>query len=338
MLVQHFWAVSLIGQTYLVWPFVIRLGRLAGSRAVEDRRKMLLLVSVLSFGSFCWSLYATHSFPARAYFDFFSRFWEFGCGVVLGLRSFRDERLTPGHAAVMSWLGLALLAGCGFVVGATLSFPGYASLWPVTAALLLIRYGQPENRLNASWWLSRPWFAGLGAISFGIYLWHWPLYVAYASGANHVGTLPPLPGLGLLALSIACAVLGKMAVDWCFSSRRVSSSTTVVPLAFLSLLLMISLSSECVRRAIHAKGVRWDADSKRTAGFIAPGPFSIRADNASVYKSGCHQNGTSENLKTCSFGKPGAKKKLSWWAVLTPRTGCLRWFCMPGKRAGKSYR
>ncbi|MFC5460194.1 acyltransferase family protein [Massilia niabensis] len=309
-LVQHFWAVSLIGQTYFAWPFVLRMGQLATRGLGGNPRNVLtLLLCILSFASFAWSLYSTSTSPSRSYFDFFSRFWEFGCGALLGLHGSASGTATPSRAAALSWLGLALLLGCGFLIGSTLAFPGYASLWPVTAALLLIRYGRPDNRLNASWLLSRPWLADFGMISFGVYLWHWPLYVVYST-VNHVAEVPLVAGLMLLALSIVCALLSKKAVDWCFSTRRVSSSTTLVPLGFLSLLLMISSSSEFARREVLGKGRSWDSGNIESAGFIAPGPFSVREDNASVYKSGCHQNATSAKLKSCGFGRPGAKKTI----------------------------
>lgn len=309
-LVQHFWAVSLIGQTYLVWPFVMRLGKLATRGSGVNPVGMLqLLIAVLSIASFCWSLYSTRISPSSAYFDFFSRFWEFGCGALLALHGTASANVTPGRAAALSWLGLVLLLGCGFLIGSTLAFPGYASLWPVTAALLLIRYGRPDSRFNASWLLARPWLAGFGVISFGVYLWHWPLYIVFLN-LNNSETVPLLSGLLLLGLSIIFAFLTKTFVDWLFSVKRVSSSRTLVPLGFLSLLLLISYSSKLVRHEIFAKGRSWDSDSTRTAGFIAPGPFSVRSDNASVYKMGCHQNPTGEKLKTCSFGKTGAKKTI----------------------------
>jgi len=308
-LVQHFWAVSLIGQSYFAWPLILRLNKLVAVNTRQDPRKLLTpFVAALSFASFCWCLYFTDSSPSSAYFDFFSRFWEFGCGALLG--SHAIGRTDTPLADLWSWLGVALIASCGFVVGSTLAFPGYASAWPVMGALLFIRYGRADNRHNASRYLSRPWLARLGSVSFGVYLWHWPLYVVYTNSTNNAGAVPLLPGLGLLALSITCAFVSKQTIDWCFSSRRVSSSTTLVPLGFLSLLLLISSSSEFARREVNENGSNWDASNLHMTGFILPGPFSVRDDNASVYKSGCHQNGTSDELKTCSFGRPDAKKKI----------------------------
>ncbi|WP_159628252.1 acyltransferase family protein [Massilia puerhi] len=308
--VQHFWAVSLIGQTYFVWPFIIKLNKLLMRWFIREPRKMLtLLVSVLTLASFCWCLYFTHTSPSSAYFDFFSRFWEFGCGVLLGIQSTKAQQM-PRHAAVLSWLGLAALVSCGFLIGSTLAFPGYASVWPVAGALLFIRYGDPEKQLNPSWLLSRPRLANLGAISFGVYLWHWPLYVVFGNSTDHTGALPLMPGLGVLFLSIICAILSKKIVDWFFSHKLVSSSKTLVPLSFLSLLFLISSSSEFARREVNKKGRSWDAANMHSTGFVLPGPFSVRGDNASVYKSGCHQHGTGVEVKTCSFGRNDAARKI----------------------------
>jgi len=308
-LVQHFWAVSLIGQSYFAWPLILRLNRLLATGLRRDPGALLgAVIAALSFASFYWCLYFTQASPSSAYFDFFSRFWEFGCGALLGSRA--ADRPVSAFGAAWSWIGVALIVSCGFLIGSTLAFPGYASAWPVIGALLFIRFGRADVRANAGWCLSRPWLARLGAVSFGVYLWHWPLYVVYTNSTNHAGAVPLLPGLGLLALSVICAYLSKRIIDWCFAAPRVSSSTTLVPLGFLSLLLLISSSSEFVRREVGASGAQWDAANAGGAGFILPGPFSVRADNPSVYKSGCHQTGTSHALKTCSFGSPAAKKKI----------------------------
>lgn len=352
-LVQHFWAVSLIGQTYFVWPFILRLAKLVRPLTNSAPGAVLgMLVAALSAASLCWSLYFTLTTPASAYFDFFSRFWEFGCGVLLGLQGAVRTNAGRGLAALLSWLGLSLLVSCGFVIGTELAFPGYASLWPVAAAALLIRYGRASDRANAGWALARPGLARLGEVSFGVYLWHWPLFVIYESmGDTSAVTLPA--GLTLLALSVGLAMLSKRLVDWLFSRERISSSTKLAPLACLALLMMISVSSEYARREIVAMGRSWDRDSARLPGFIAPGPFSVRSDNPSVYKSGCHQTGASVEARTCSFGRPDAGKtivlvggshsvqwlpaltmhaeKENWRVISMTKSGCL--FADPADKA-----
>lgn len=344
-LAQHFWAVSLIGQTYFLWPWLLRLGRLFAQRLGSDpRRTLTWLISALSALSLAWSLYFTHASPTSAYFDFFARFWEFGCGVLLGLRSDTVSAASAPRAALMSWIGIALLVSCGFVIGSHQAFPGYAALWPVLAAMALIRYGRPAERYNVGWLLARPWFARWGEVSFGVYLWHWPLYVVYQS-ATHQPSMPLVPGLLLLVLAFICALLGKKLVDWLFASPRVATSKRLVPLGFLSLLLLISTSSEVVRRGILAKGPHWDSASASTSGFIAPGPFSVRDDNAPTYKTGCHQSIDSPKLSQCSFGPDKAAativlvggshsaqwlpalmlhaEKKNWKIVSMTKSGCL---------------
>lgn len=302
-LVQHFWAVSLIGQTYFSWPFILRLNlHVARWMRKESRSMLIILVAALSGMSFAWSIYATAVNPTSAYFSFFTRFWEFGCGVLLGLQLQASTHRAMGYKAALSWLAVVLLVSCGFAIGSTLAFPGYASLWPVAGALLLIRYGDPADKRNVGWILSRRWLSGLAAVSFGVYLWHWPLYVVYQS-MTQVDSVPLGAGVILLALSVACAFGTKTLVEWLLSLRWVAANRTLAPAGLLGLLLVISVSSEVVRRHTIAHGRDWDKEQMSSIGFIAPGPFSVRDDNAVVYENGCHQNGVAEEVKTCSFGK-----------------------------------
>ena len=306
-LVQHFWAVSLIGQSYLVWPWIVELSRRAALAMHRDARQTLVtLIVSLSVLSFVWSLYFTHTAPTSAYFDFFSRFWEFGSGVLLGLQG-RPSTVRASCAALLSWIGVILLISCGFLIGTRLSFPGFASLWPVSAALLIIRFGRPADVLNAGWLLSRRAIAALAAISFGVYLWHWPLYALYQDSSPGAAT-PLGAGLLILLASALLALLTKSVVDLFFGRIANTYARMTVASVILVTLVSISVSTESARRYVLRNGVSWDAASVREPDFIAPGPFTIRGDNASVYKSGCHQNSTSVIVKSCSFGADDAAR------------------------------
>lgn len=342
-LIQHFWAVALIGQSYLLWPWIVEGARwVAGKAKREPRVTLVAVIGGLSLLSFAWSLYSTHATPTSAYFDFFARFWEFGCGVMLGLLNREGAETDRRHAALLSWCGLILLVTCGAMIGTRLSFPGFASLWPVAAALLIIRYGRPSDRFNAGWLLSRRPIAVLAGISFGVYLWHWPLYALYQdSSPGEATTL--LAGLAILVMSGVLAWLSKGAVDVVLRRAVGSYSKVSIASAFCVILLTISFSSEAVRRHILKSGPAWDRQSVSNEGFIAPGPFTIRGDNAPVYKLGCHQNITSTEVKSCSFGKVDAPRTVvvvggshsaQWLPALLMHAGSENWKIVSMTKSG----
>ncbi|MCA1245470.1 acyltransferase family protein [Massilia sp. MS-15] len=333
-LTQHFWAMSLIGQSYLVWPLLVSATNAVSRRLAANPLTMLTrLLVALSVLSFCWSVYATSATPARAYFDFFTRFWEFGAGALLGLLGAQDRKAGTRSAALFSWIGAGLLLSCGFLIGSRLNFPGFAALWPVSAAMLIIQYGQPSGRFNAGRVLSHPLLVRLGGYSYGIYLWHWPLYAlyedtAYRSQGNHL-----VAGLIILLASIGLAVMSKKLADALLRLLHFPERKNMPALGVLGLLMLVGVSTDMARRNISENGVMWDQHRLGEAGFVAPGPFRIRSDNAVVYKSKCHQDIVSPKVNKCEFGERdgrtivliGGSHSAQWLPALTQHAGAENW-------------
>jgi len=333
-LTQHFWAMSLIGQSYLVWPLLVYASNAVSRRLAAHPVSMLArLLVALSVLSFCWSIYSTNANPARAYFDFAARFWEFGAGALLGLLGAHDTKTRPGRAALLSWIGAGLLLSCGFLLGSRLSFPGFAALWPVSAAMLIIQYGQPSKRFNAGRVLSHPLLVKLGGFSYGIYLWHWPLYALYEESAYRLQGNHFVAGVVILLVSICLAVMSKKLADALLRSLRFPERKNIPALGVLSLLMLVGVATEIARKNISENGSVWDQHRLGEAGFVAPGPFRIRNDNAVVYKSKCHQNIVSADVRKCEFGAGDGRKivliggshSAQWLPALTQHAGDEHW-------------
>jgi peptidoglycan/LPS O-acetylase OafA/YrhL len=131
-LVQHFWAVALIAQAYVLW---FPLMRLAGAIAHFQQRwtaplVLTAILCILVFASLTWSIIWTRMDPSAAYFDLLTRYWQFGVGAILGLWLSGDRRMVvpTSTANALSWIGLGLVLSCGVVIGTTAAFPGYAAL------------------------------------------------------------------------------------------------------------------------------------------------------------------------------------------------------------------
>ncbi|SDF24298.1 Peptidoglycan/LPS O-acetylase OafA/YrhL, contains acyltransferase and SGNH-hydrolase domains [Blastococcus aurantiacus] len=188
-LVQHFWSLSVEEQFYLVWPALILLaftfsgrgGRRRGAHAAPSRRSpalaLWLLLGTVTAASFAWSVHATGASPVTAYFSTFTRAWELGVGALVAISVSRLQRLPSPLRALLAWAGLAVVAGAAFVIDDGTPFPGTAASLPVLGAALLLAWGGAPGGPGTRWALGSAPAGFLGAISYSLYLWHWPVLI-----------------------------------------------------------------------------------------------------------------------------------------------------------------
>ncbi|SDK23383.1 Peptidoglycan/LPS O-acetylase OafA/YrhL, contains acyltransferase and SGNH-hydrolase domains [Nocardioides sp. YR527] len=175
---QHFWSLAVQGQFLLVWPMVLMgVWWVARARLRVALAVVVALATVTSF-VFAWRLGMADQ--QVAYFHTGARFWELGVGALLALGL---DRLRPPGAArpVLAWVGLLLVASSGFVLDGAALFPGPWALWPVGGALLVVIGSGSAVRWGPQRLLAVRPLRFVADISFPLYLWHWPLLVAWLS-------------------------------------------------------------------------------------------------------------------------------------------------------------
>lgn len=301
-LTQHFWAVALIGQVQIVWVFILLVSNWA-ARHLSIRRfiSILVIVFAISVASFIASLIFTNEDPARAYFDTSTRFWQFGIGIIVGLCNNRFELRSRNAAIGMSWLGLILILTCGPLIGLSAKFPGFASIWPSMAALLLIVACRSRDAWNAGALLSWGPLRRLGALSFGIYLWHWPIY-AIVHEMRDGATQSMSSGAGILIASLVCAWGGARTATIAIGraertlGRRayVASAVTLLGIATLAALGALTVRHDIRSMTNIQVGASWNG--------IRPGPFDVYDDNPVIYETGCHIGRRDPNMRVCETG------------------------------------
>ncbi|MDR3662945.1 MAG: acyltransferase family protein [Mycobacterium sp.] len=178
---QHYWSLSVEEQFYFVWPAVIFMICLIVLRkSWSHRRRMQLAggaMTVIMASSFVWALYESATWPARAYFDTFTRVWELGVGAGLATATGLLARIPTVAKSVLSWAGLAVIvASIIFITDPSIGFPAPWALLPVAGSALVIAAGvggEPSYQA----FLRNPVSTYLGNISYSLYLVHWPVII-----------------------------------------------------------------------------------------------------------------------------------------------------------------
>ena len=311
-LAQHFWAVSLIAQAYVVWfPLTLLAGLVARQAGANPRSVLSLVLVGLVAASLAWSIVWTAREPVAAYFDLTTRYWQFGIGALLGLWSHGEGRLAlPRRLATpLSWIGLGLILSCGVVIGARLDFPGHAALWPVAGAALILVAGRAEDRANAGHLLGLRPLAALGAYAFGIYLWHWPIYAIVLERGG--GAMPSLPAGVAIILAATILAWGSLHLAarltaWAGARLRPGVVAAALTAGLVGLAGFATVAHALLWRPQYIAVLEGSELVMGELHGITPGPFAVRADNPVTYASGCHQNMVSPEIRRCGFGPEDA--------------------------------
>jgi peptidoglycan/LPS O-acetylase OafA/YrhL len=158
----HFWSLSLEEQFYLVWPALIVLADRTGRQ-----REIILLVTI---GSLVGAFLVGRHDPSAAFFLMPFRIFEFGCGALM---LFVDEhRLSRIAREMLSASGLLLIVAGTIFLRPTTANLAVMVLIPCLGAAAIILAGENTATSRS---LSYPIIAGIGTISYSLYLCHWPI-------------------------------------------------------------------------------------------------------------------------------------------------------------------
>lgn len=170
----HTWSLAVEEQYYLAWPFIMwGLYRLNGRQPHKVARSLPPLLWLIFVASLAYCLWLSYHETPRAFYLMPTRAWEFAAGALLAITPLPAG--WKAHAGVASGTGLLLLLGAVLGLNETMVFPGVIVLLPVLGSVLFLLGGQ-LNADNAVSRLAacRPW-TDIGILSYGFYLWHWPL-------------------------------------------------------------------------------------------------------------------------------------------------------------------
>jgi len=206
----HTWSLSVEWQFYMLYPAIVWLGlRLCRARGAAPRGFTFYLLAVAA-ASLALCLVLDHQ---SAFFSVLTRAWQMIAGglvylvrdsAVLGvLKGRRQGRL-------LSYAGLLVIGATTWLVHRwqlEAHWPGGYAVLPVAGACMVLAAGYQRNAL-----LNHPVMQKVGAWSYSIYLWHWPVVIALTI-LGLMDDAPKLAKLIGIPLSVALGYLSYRYVE-----------------------------------------------------------------------------------------------------------------------------
>ena len=295
----HYWSLAVEEQFYLVWPlFILFLARY-GKKVIFAGIAITTLLSLL------FSIYLTQVAPIWAFYSLPTRAWELGFGALL---LFLPE--TKKKIRILPWLGFFGIAISSFNFNENTAFPGKNALVPVLATVFLmasIKYWPPLFNDLANSRLSQ-W---LGAISYPLYLWHWPALVLPSSALGR--PLRFYERFLCILLTIVLAHYTSKYVEEPLRHKNLSPRTIYKGAAYTTAVslvagVLISFTSSSI---ITTKGeVSYQFDLVQVM------------ERPGVYGDGCHVNYGETKSGYCTYGDKESSKTI----VLYGDSHAAQWF------------
>lgn len=282
----HTWSLGVEEQYYLIWPLLMTLAVIAGPRfrgsAAQDRRsnqawrsamRRILVIAVV--GSVLSALTAltlsiVGASSDRIYFGADTRVQSLLVGSALAIvRWGRWNRAdgaeapgeSPGRRSNLATdlfglaCGVAFMVACVAGVSTTTVYRGGFILVALATATFIAVSILPGSRVGRA--ISIAPLRYLGRISYGVYLWHWPIFAVVTE--RRTGWSWGVTTTVRLALTLAISAVTFVLVEDPFR-RRIRWSLWAVPIVIIGLsLALLAVTAG----AVESDAERFRADQAR---------------------------------------------------------------------------
>jgi peptidoglycan/LPS O-acetylase OafA/YrhL len=232
-MLQHLWSLAIEEQFYLVWPLLLGLALKFWRPSRVNLAVTILAVAGVS-ALLMALLYRAGSDPSRVYYgtDTHSSGLLIGAAMAVLLPPWQLRgklgRRAPMALDVIGFTGVLVLVWCFANVSefdSSLYRGGYLVFACVAAVVVLVAV-HPATTLTSGLLGTSP-MVWIGKRSYGIYLWHWPVFLVTRPGLD-----VPLSGIPLFVLRVGITV-GLAAASYRFVEVPIRSGALSRRLAAL---------------------------------------------------------------------------------------------------------
>ena len=227
----HTWSLSVEEQFYLIWPILlIGIVRFAILKGLKLRNLVLLALAVMFASSLATSIWLSVESPSAGFYLLPSRIWELTAGAMAGVflhkREFKKNHSTNWFVELLSLAGLSAIIIGIIYFDATMAFPGWVALLPVSGTVAVVISGALSEKTSVSRMLSTKPMVWIGKLSYSWYLWHWPL-LAFVK-INNFGQSDLSTNLAVVLFALLLAFLTYYFVEnpirhnkpWAFRTQK----------------------------------------------------------------------------------------------------------------------
>ena len=279
---EHTWSLAIEEQFYLVWPPVLLLILTLARGAWRRVGMIVTVVGALASAGLMALLYHPAADPTRLYFGTDTHAFDMLAGATIAMIA--AARPQPGPRARLALHIAAPVAAVALGVfwvtaGTTTGLPkgwmfqGGFLICAVLAAIVVADARQFHQGPLAAVLSTQP-LRWIGTISYGIYLWHWPIIV-YLNGAR-TGWPQPWLDLARVGLTLVLATASYYLVERPIRQRRLHGwpRFALAPVAAVATAAIVVVATI---PAVAAPATRAPTTGSvtRTAAAVVPGAGGI---------------------------------------------------------------
>jgi peptidoglycan/LPS O-acetylase OafA/YrhL len=168
----HLWSLGVEEQFYIIWPLILLT-------TIRFSISTILITTIIAVISFFCNVISVDYDPVAAFYLPQNRFWELMIGAFASIATDGSKSptasLNSSTRNAISVFGVALIGLAVAFVNEHRSFPGWWALLPCMGSAAILISG-PDAWINRRL-LAAKLMVWIGAISYPVYLWHWPIFL-----------------------------------------------------------------------------------------------------------------------------------------------------------------